>query len=117
MIDRFGLTPKQHRLLQFLRDQESQGHPAPSLDEMATAVGLKSKSGAHRLVAGLEERGYVRRMLERKRSIQVTDRAHPAADQLRDALVAAVAVLPEGSVLTPIEVMALIRETALETRP
>jgi len=116
MIDRFGLTPKQHQLLQFLRARESQGLPAPSLDEMAAAVGLKAKSGAFRLVEGLEERGYIRRMLARKRSIQVIDRAHPVADQLRGALIAAVAALPEGSRLTPIEAMALIRETPLETR-
>jgi DNA-binding MarR family transcriptional regulator len=116
MSDRFGLTPKQHQLLQFLRARESQGLPAPSLDEMAAAVGLESKSGAHRLVAGLVERGYVRRMLERKRSVRVIDRAHPVADQVRDALVAAVAALPQGCRLTPMEVMALIRETALVWR-
>ena len=113
MRDRLGVTPKQHRLLQFLRERESLGLPAPSLDEMAAAVGLRARSGAHRLVAGLEERGHVRRIAARQRSVQVIHRAHPAADQLRDALIAAVAALPEGSRLTTIEVLALIRETPL----
>jgi SOS-response transcriptional repressor LexA len=116
MTDRFGLTPQQHRLLQFLRAQESQGLPAPSLDEMAAAVGFKARSGALRLVVGLEERGYIRRIPGRQRSVQLVDRAHPVADQLRDALVEAVAALPEGARLTPIEVMALIRETPVEAR-
>jgi repressor LexA len=116
MIDRFGLTPKQHRLLQFLRARESQALPAPSLDEMAAALGLKARSGAHRLVAGLEERGFIRRIVARKRSVQVIYRAHPVADQLRGALIAAVAALPEGSRLTPIEAMTLIRETPLEAQ-
>ena len=116
MIDQFGLTPKQQQLLQFLRERESQGLPAPSMDEMAAAVGIRSKSGAFRLVEGLAERGYVRRIVGRKRSVQVIDRAHPVADQLRDALIAAVAALPEGCRLTPIEAMALIRETAVGAR-
>jgi len=113
MIERPGITPQQHRLLQFLRERDTLDLPPPSLEEMAAAVGLKAKSGAHRLVAGLEERGYVRRIGGRQRSVQVIHRAHPAADQLREALVAAVAALPEGCRLTPDEAMALIRETPL----
>jgi SOS-response transcriptional repressor LexA len=112
-----GTTPKQHRLLQFLCERESQRLPAPSLDEMAAAVGLQARSGAHRLVVGLEERGLVRRMAARKRSVQVIYRAHPVADQLRDTLIAAVGALPEGSRLAPIEVIALIRETPLARQP
>jgi repressor LexA len=113
MNNRLGVTPQQHRLLQFLRERESLGLPNPSLDEMAAAVGLKARSGAHRLVARLEERGHVRRIATRQRSVQVIHRAHPVADQLRDALIAAVAALPEGCSLTPNEAMALIRETPL----
>jgi repressor LexA len=114
MSDRFGVTPKQHRLLQFLRDRESQGLPAPSLDEMAAAVDIRSKSGAHRLVEGLVERGYVRRIARRGRSVRVVDRAPPVANRLRDDLIAAVAALPEGVRLTPVEVMALIREVGCD---
>jgi len=113
MADRLGVTPKQHRLLQFLRERESLGLPRPSLDEMAAAIGLKARSAAHRLVERLEERGYVRRIGARQRSVHVIYRAHPVADQLRDALIAAVAALPEGCRLTPSEAMALIRETPL----
>jgi len=110
MTDQLGVTPAQHRLLQFLRERELLDLPAPSMDEMAAALGLKSKSGAHRLVAGLEERGHIRRIGRRRRSVQVVHPAHPVADQLREALVAAVAALPEGSRLTPGEVLALIRD-------
>jgi repressor LexA len=113
MVDRLGVTPKQHRLLQFLSEREALGLPNPSLDEMAAAVGFKARSAAHRMVARLEERGLVRRIATRQRSVQVIHRAHPVADQLRDALVAAVAALPEGCTLTPSEAMALIRETPL----
>jgi DNA-binding MarR family transcriptional regulator len=113
VADRLGVTPQQHRLLQFLRDRESLGLPRPSLDEMAAVLGLKAKSAAHRLVERLEERGYVRRIGARQRSVHVIYRAHPVADQLREALVAAVAALPEGCRLTPSEAMALIRETPL----
>ena len=113
IVNRLGVTPKQYRLLQFLRERESLGLPRPTLDEMAAAIGLKARSGAHRLVEGLEERGYVRRVGGRKRSVHVIHRAHPVADQLRDALIAAVAALPEGCSLAPVEVMALIRETPL----
>jgi len=117
IVNRLGVTPKQYRLLQFLRERESLGGPRPTLDEMAAAIGLKAKSGAHGLVESLEERGYVRRIGGRKRSVHVIYRAHPVADQLRDALIAAVAALPEDCSLTPSEAMALIRETPLEPLP
>ena len=117
MVNRLGVTPKQHRLLQFLSEREALGLPRPSLDEMAAAVGLKAKSGAHRLVKSLKERGYVQRIGGRKRSVHVIYRAHPVADQLRDALIAAVAALPESCSLTPSEAMALIRETPLVPSP
>ncbi|MGC6536534.1 MAG: LexA family protein, partial [Candidatus Puniceispirillaceae bacterium] len=59
------LTAKQRDLLNFIKSyQEAQDH-APSFDEMKDAVGLKSKSGIHRLVKALEERGYIRRLANR----------------------------------------------------
>ena len=65
----FGLTKKQQELLKFLRKHE--GEVSPSFDEMREALGLASKSGIHRLVVGLEERGYVNRIPNRKRTIRL----------------------------------------------
>ena len=65
------LTNKQFDLLQFIDNQlNSKGVP-PSFDEMKNALGLKSKSGIHRLIKGLEERGFIRRLPHRARALEV----------------------------------------------
>ena len=65
------LTNKQFDLLQFIDNQlKSKGVP-PSFDEMKNALGLKSKSGIHRLIKGLEERGFIRRLPHRARALEV----------------------------------------------
>lgn len=66
-----GLTPRQLELLRFIRGyQLAHGGVAPTLAECAQGVGLRAKSGAHRLVCGLEERGVLRRLPNRERSIE-----------------------------------------------
>jgi repressor LexA len=113
-----GLTRQQRLLLDFLRDREAQDLAAPSLDEMAAALGLKAKSGALRIVQALEERGYVVRKVARVRSVRlIHHRSHPVAQQLRDALIHRLADLPPETPLSPIEVMRLIRETPLDEAP
>ena len=52
------LTRKQYELLLFINDRLGEGGVSPSFDEMKDALGLKSKSGIHRLITGLEERGF-----------------------------------------------------------
>jgi len=65
------LTHKQYELLKFIdRRLKSQGVP-PSFDEMKDALGLKSKSGIHRLITGLEERGFLRRLPHRARALEI----------------------------------------------
>lgn len=65
------LTHKQYELLKFIdRKLKANGVP-PSFDEMKDALGLKSKSGIHRLVVGLEERGFVRRLPHRARALEI----------------------------------------------
>lgn len=65
------LTHKQMELLRFIQDRlQSDGVP-PSFDEMKDALDLKSKSGIHRLITGLEERGFIRRLANRARAIEV----------------------------------------------
>jgi len=65
------LTKKQHELLHFLQRHLGQNGVSPSFDEMKDALGLKSKSGIHRLISGLEERGFIRRLPHRARAIEV----------------------------------------------
>ncbi|PWC50484.1 transcriptional repressor LexA [Azospirillum melinis] len=65
------LTRKQHELLLFIHERLGQGGVSPSFDEMKDALGLKSKSGIHRLITGLEERGFIRRLPHRARALEV----------------------------------------------
>jgi repressor LexA len=66
------LTPKQKQLLLFINERiEATGVP-PSFDEMKEALDLKSKSGIHRLIIALEERGFIRRLPHRARALEVT---------------------------------------------
>ena len=65
------LTRKQSELLTYLSDHMQQQDVPPSFDEMRDALGLASKSGIHRLVSGLEERGYIRRLANRARAIEI----------------------------------------------
>jgi len=65
------LTQRQHQLLKFIQDYlDCHGVP-PSFEEMRSALKLKSKSGIHRLITGLEERGYIRRLAYRARALEV----------------------------------------------
>ncbi|MEX2632313.1 MAG: transcriptional repressor LexA [Tistlia sp.] len=65
------LTRKQHELLTYLQKYLGDHGVSPSFDEMRDALGLKSKSGIHRLITGLEERGFIRRLAHRARAIEV----------------------------------------------
>lgn len=65
------LTKKQHELLMFINERLGQSGVSPSFDEMKDALGLKSKSGIHRLITGLEERGFIRRLPHRARALEV----------------------------------------------
>lgn len=65
------LTRKQHELLVFIQDRLARDGVSPSFDEMKEALGLKSKSGIHRLITALEERGFIRRLAHRARALEV----------------------------------------------
>lgn len=65
------LTRKQYELLVYLDKELRKKGISPSFDEMKDALGLKSKSGIHRLITGLEERGFIRRLPHRARAIEV----------------------------------------------
>jgi repressor LexA len=72
------LTKKQHELLQFISRHLNQHGVSPSFDEMKEALGLRSKSGIHRLITGLEERGFIRRLPHRARALEVIREAEGA---------------------------------------
>jgi len=65
------LTKKQHDLLLFLEKRLRETGVSPSYDEMKEALDLKSKSGIHRLITGLEERGFIRRLPHRARAVEI----------------------------------------------
>jgi repressor LexA len=65
------LTRKQYELLQFINERLRETGVPPSFDEMKDALDLRSKSGIHRLITALEERGFIRRLANRARAIEV----------------------------------------------
>src|SRR5262245_53688487 len=78
------LTKKQHQLLVFIRERMAADGVAPSFDEMKEALKLKSKSGIHRLITALEERGVLRRLPHRARALEVVKLPDNAAERLPD---------------------------------
>ena len=65
------LTRKQYELLVFINDYLKSKGVSPSFEEMKEALGLRSKSGIHRLITGLEERGFIRHLAHRARALEV----------------------------------------------
>ena len=83
------LTAKQHELLRYIQRKLEETGISPSFEEMKEALDLKSKSGVHRLISALEERGFIRRLPNRARALEVlrqpenvTASARPAAAAL-----------------------------------
>lgn len=80
------LTRKQFELLRFINERLKEAGVPPSFDEMKDALDLRSKSGIHRLITALEERGFIRRLPNRARAIEVIklpDSITPAAGARR----------------------------------
>lgn len=73
------LTAKQHQLLTFIQSRLESGGVSPSFEEMKDALDLRSKSGVHRLISALEERGFIRRLPNRARALEVVRPADGAA--------------------------------------
>src|SRR6201993_2764032 len=65
------LTRKQYELLRFISERLKESGVPPSFDEMKDALDLRSKAGIHRLITALEERGFIRRLPNRARAIEV----------------------------------------------
>lgn len=74
------LTPKQKELLMYIHARLSESGVPPSFDEMKEALELKSKSGIHRLITALEERGFIRRLPHRARALEIVKLPESMAD-------------------------------------
>ncbi len=79
------LTPKQQELLLYINSRLVKDGISPSFEEMKDAVGIKSKSGIHRMIKALEERRFLRRLPYRARALEIL-RFPPGADGVRRAL-------------------------------
>ncbi len=77
------LTRKQYELLMFIHQRLNASGISPSFDEMKDALGLKSKSGIHRLITGLEERGFIKRLPHRARALEIQRLPDNATESVR----------------------------------
>jgi repressor LexA len=80
------LTAKQHELIRFIQQRLEETGVSPSFEEMKEALDLKSKSGVHRLISALEERGFIRRLPNRARALEVIRQPEDATPAARPAL-------------------------------
>ena len=71
MVEVHMLTKKQHELLLFLEERIAHSGVTPSFEEMKNKVGLKSKSGIHRLISALEDRGFIKKLPFKARAIEI----------------------------------------------
>jgi len=81
--DDIMLTSKQYQLLSYIREQLDHTGVSPSFEEMKDALNLKSKSGIHRLITALEERGFIRRLPHRARALELLK--YPSPDTYRES--------------------------------
>src|SRR5215831_11136686 len=79
------LTKKQYELLMFIHTRVRETGVPPSFDEMKDALDLRSKSGIHRLITALEERGYLKRLQKRARALEIVRLPENSADGVRPA--------------------------------
>ncbi len=87
------LTRKQHELIRFIQARLEETGVSPSFEEMKEALDLKSKSGVHRLISALEERGFIRRLPNRARALEVLRQPENVLGAVRPARASAVAAI------------------------
>ena len=87
------LTRKQYELLMFIHERLKEAGVPPSFDEMKDALDLRSKSGIHRLIKALDERGFIRRLPNRARAIEVL--------KLPDSMIPGLAAPPRSRGFSP----------------
>ncbi|HEY0116095.1 MAG TPA: transcriptional repressor LexA [Allosphingosinicella sp.] len=92
------LTRKQHELLLYINERLGETGVSPSFEEMKDALDLKSKSGVHRLISALEERGFIRRLANRARALEVV--------RMPDTKGAPVTAANDGAASPPVRIAA-----------
>ncbi|MDE1915582.1 MAG: transcriptional repressor LexA [Sphingomonadales bacterium] len=95
------LTRKQHELLRFIQIRLEEDGVSPSFEEMKDALDLKSKSGVHRLISALEERGFIRRLPNRARALEVLRQPEDVIGSARPSASASPAPVQRPAALTP----------------
>ena len=88
------LTKKQKELFDYLKDYISSNQISPSFEEMKEAVNLKSKSGIHRLITSLEQRGFIKRLKHRARAMEIVEKDfndYPNGNSINIPLIGAIA--------------------------
>ncbi len=95
------LTAKQHELIRFIQQRLEETGVSPSFEEMKEALDLKSKSGVHRLISALEERGFIRRLPNRARALEVIRQPEDATPAPRASAAPASIVPPAANVNVP----------------
>jgi len=88
------LTAKQQQLLCYIKEHLDRGGVSPSFEEMKDALDLKSKSGIHRLISALEERGFIRRLANRARALEIV--------KLPEGMATIAPASGDGAVVTPL---------------
>src|SRR5437868_15494157 len=97
------LTRKQHELIRFIQDRLEETGVSPSFEEMKEALDLKSKSGVHRLISALEERGFIRRLPNRARALEVLRQPEDVTSGHSGAKAATLAAAHSNTALTSIK--------------
>src|SRR5436305_1093296 len=91
------LTRKQSELLTYIQDRLKESGVSPSFEEMKDALALKSKSGVHRLISALEERGFIRRLPNRARALEVLRLPEAQGGAAQAAQLKAPAMMPQAA--------------------
>jgi repressor LexA len=110
------LTPKQHELLLYVHRRLAETGVSPSFDEMREALDLRSKSGIHRLITGLEERGFIRRLPHRARALEILRMPEAAANpQPVTSVATSEAAMPVPLMRSPVATAFMARAAANHT--
>ncbi len=98
------LTKKQKELFDYLRDYMTSNQISPSFEEMKEAVNLKSKSGIHRLITSLEQRGFIKRLKHKARAMEIIDKDKGNNEYFNDSVsIPLIGAIAAGDAIEAIE--------------
>ena len=97
------LTKKQKELLDYLKDYISHNQISPSFEEMKKAINLKSKSGIHRLISSLEERGFIKRLKHKARAMEIINKNSSGNELYNSVNIPLIGEIAAGEAIEAIE--------------